>query len=408
MLVKMLMMIFNPRESSLPNIFPITLTMLTLISPSNINCQFDEGYYTSDYAIKCPPEREIAPCKCNNSSGEMECYGVKINDCSVRQVFSQLANYYVNTAERHVKSLKLYKTELTHMAEDILGDMSLEAIDLNGNQNISLTRIHRTSLVKSKETLKSFKFSGLSEASWITKEENDGSIFEIVDSFNQLAIFWVTDASIPKIQRSAFGRVELPRLTSVQLARDEIEDLGDYAFYRLPNLTSLSIRDNLISRLTNHTFAFEKSSDELLTLDLRGNLLQMQNIDKDAFTRLRRPVHLNLEYNLIEYLDEDVFTPILSNVRSTISVNKNPIKCDCRMQWLKRDDHNYMDRVEGLVCPEATELWYFTVEDLLNECNETYRLEQLALSSSHLIKQSTKLLSILIILLIIHPIFTLN
>uniref|UniRef100_T1KKK5 LRRCT domain-containing protein n=2 Tax=Tetranychus urticae TaxID=32264 RepID=T1KKK5_TETUR len=372
--------------------------MLTILT--SINCQYDEAYYTSDYAIKCPPEREISPCKCNNSSGEMECYGVKINDCTIRQVFNQLANYYVNTAERHVKSLKLYKTEITHMTEDILGDMSLEAIDLNGNQNLSLTRIHRTSLVKSKETLKSFKLSGLSEASWISKEENDGSIFEIVDGFNQLNLFWVTDASIPKIQRSAFGRVELPKLTSVQLARDEIEELGDYAFYRLPNLTSLSIRDNLISRLTNHTFAFEKSSDELMILDLRGNLLQMENIEKDAFTRLRRPIHLNLEYNLIEYLDEDVFTPILTNLRSTISVNKNPIKCDCRMQWLKRDDHNYMDRVEGLVCPEATELWYFTVEDLLNECNETYRLEKLALSHSNSIQSQ-----LLYIVLIIHLIF---
>ncbi|XP_015787603.1 leucine-rich repeat and immunoglobulin-like domain-containing nogo receptor-interacting protein 3 [Tetranychus urticae] len=388
----------NHREPIISPFLPITLTMLTILT--SINCQYDEAYYTSDYAIKCPPEREISPCKCNNSSGEMECYGVKINDCTIRQVFNQLANYYVNTAERHVKSLKLYKTEITHMTEDILGDMSLEAIDLNGNQNLSLTRIHRTSLVKSKETLKSFKLSGLSEASWISKEENDGSIFEIVDGFNQLNLFWVTDASIPKIQRSAFGRVELPKLTSVQLARDEIEELGDYAFYRLPNLTSLSIRDNLISRLTNHTFAFEKSSDELMILDLRGNLLQMENIEKDAFTRLRRPIHLNLEYNLIEYLDEDVFTPILTNLRSTISVNKNPIKCDCRMQWLKRDDHNYMDRVEGLVCPEATELWYFTVEDLLNECNETYRLEKLALSHSNSIQSQ-----LLYIVLIIHLIF---
>lgn len=343
--------------------------------------QYD-GYYISDYNIKCPPEREITPCKCNNSSGEMECYGIKVNDCTIRQVFTQLMNYYVNTQEKHVKSLKLYKTEITHLAEDILGEMSLESIDLNGNHNMSLTQIHRTTLVKSKDTLKSFKFSGLTDASWIMKEENDGSIFEIVDGFMQLSEFWITDGSIPKVQRSAFGRCELPKLNSVKLARDEIEELGDYAFYRLPNVTQLVIRDNMITRLTNHTFAFEKTSEELLTIDLRGNLLQIHNIEKAAFTRLNRPVHLNLEYNLIEYLDEDIFSPILANLRSTISVNKNPIKCDCRMQWLKKDDHNYMDRVQGLVCPEATELWYYTVEDLLNECNETIKAERLAMAGS--------------------------
>ncbi|XP_074599287.1 uncharacterized protein LOC141853741 [Brevipalpus obovatus] len=361
------------------NIFFLKVLGLTLLIISTAFCQFDR-FYPPDYAVKCPPDTEIDPCKCNAASGEIECYGNKINDECLKKVFEKLMAYYANTQERHIKSLKVYKSDVTELTGDTLGDISLEILDLNGNQNLTLNNIHRTALSKSKETLRVFRINGPSGFSSAKKEENDGSIFEIVDGFMQLMEFSLSEAKILKIQRSAFGRVELPKLTRIELPRNEIEELGDYVFYRLPNLTLLNIQDNEIKKLTNYTFAFEKSADELLSINLRGNLLQIDTIDRGAFTRLNRPVHLNLEYNLIEYLDKDVFSPILSNTKSSIKIGRNPIRCDCRMKWLKLDDHNFMDRVDGLICPEATELWYYTVDDLEGVCNETLLAERLAAS----------------------------
>lgn len=340
----------------------------------------DYFYLHSDYMLKCPSEFQIEPCKCNNSSGELECYGMMVNDCTIREVFNKFMSFYENSQEKSIKALKLYKTDLTHLDQDIFGDLAIESLDINGNQYLPLTNIKRTALIKSKDTLKQFKYSGLSQASWVIKQPNDGSIFEAVDGFMQLNSFWISDASIPKLQRSAFGRCELPKLSSMKLQRCEIEEIGDYAFYRLPNLTTLDLRDNLINRLTNNTFAFEKPSKELLHIDLRGNLIQVTHIEKGAFKNVNRPIKLNLDYNLIEYLDEEVFFPLLSNLKSSIIVSKNPIKCDCRMQWLIKNDYNYIDRIHGLICDQATEIWYFTQADLESECNKTFNIEKLAIS----------------------------
>lgn len=345
-----------------------------------LSSRADYYHLQSSYFMKCPEEVDIEPCKCNNSSEAIDCYGMMVNDCTIREVFARLMPFYESFQEKIIKSLKLYKTDVTHLSQDILGDLAVESLDVNGNQNLSLTKIDRATLIKSKDTLKHFKYSGLSQASWVIKHPNDGSIFEIVDGFTQLNSFWISDASIPKVQRSAFGRCELSSLSSLKLQRCEIEEIGDYAFYRLPNLTILDLRDNLINKLTNNTFAFEKASEDILYIDLRGNLLQVAHIEKGAFTKLNRPVRLNLDYNLIEYLDEDVFAPLLYNPRSSIIVSKNPIKCDCRMQWLKKNDYNYIDRIHGLICDQATEIWYFTPADLENECNKTFKTEKLAIS----------------------------
>ena len=207
--------------------------------------------------------------------------------------------------------------------------------------------MHRVTLVKSKETLTSFKYTGLSDAYLIDKSPNDGAVFELVDGFLNLQTFWVTDARIPAIQRSAFGRCELPNVRTIYLPRNNIEDVGDYSFYRLPNLTYLNLKDNEISKITNHTFAFEKVSEEILLLDLQGNIITSDNIEVGAFFRLNRPINLNLYYNLITYLDEETFRPVLSHPKSSIIIANNPVICDCRMKWLLEDASNYMDRVHG-------------------------------------------------------------
>ena len=99
-----------------------------------------------------------------------------------------------------------------------------------------------------------------------------------------------------------FGRCELVSLKMINLARNEIKEVGDYAFYRVPNVTCIILKENYIRNITNHTFAFEKSSDEVLTIDLSTNLIRSEAIARNAFTRLNRPVILNLHYNLLTYL----------------------------------------------------------------------------------------------------------
>lgn len=363
---------FNPQRT-----FSLTLKLLTiiislLITSRSISCQsfhsFQPNQPSEPYQppVKCPPEEELAPCTCDDK-GDLECYGSNVTNDELQSVFDRL----LNSNQKHFHALKLYKTELRSLYHELFTEITFACIDINGNQNLSLNSIHRTTLYKSKDIMTSFKYTGLMDAYMIEKSENDGAIFENVDGFMSLQSFWVTSARIPKIQRSALGRCELPSVKTVYLPKNNIEAIGDYAFYRLPNLTYLNLKDNEISRISNYTFSFEKSNDDVLILDLSGNIITSESIDKGAFEMTQRPLNLNLYYNLITFLDEHTFKPILSNPKSQIIVTNNPIICDCRMKWLLDDAHNYMDRVHGLMCGGKNELWYFTPEELDNECNET-------------------------------------
>lgn len=316
--------------------------------------------------VKCPPEEDLSPCTCDEK-GDLECYGSNVTNDVIQGVFNNL----VLSNTKHFHALKLYKTELQSLHHELFSEITFACIDINGNQNLTLNTIHRTTLYKSKDIMTSFKYVGLTDAYMIEKEENDGAIFENVDGFMSLNSFWVTSARIPRIQRSALGRCELPSVKTVYLPKNNIEHVGDYAFYRLPNLTYLNLKDNEISKVSNFTFSFEKPSEEILIIDLSGNILTSDAIAKGAFESTQRPLNLNLYYNLITYLDEYTFKPVLNFAKSQIIVTNNPVICDCRMKWLLDDAHNYMDRVHGLMCGGKNELWYFTPEDLDNECNET-------------------------------------
>lgn len=319
---------------------------------------------------KCPNEEDMEPCTCDEL-GDLECYGSRITNEVLQDVFSRL----LLSNQKHLHALKLYKTDLNRI-DAVFGEFTFACIDINGNQNLSLNGIHRTALYKSKDIMTSFKYTGLSDAYMIEKDENDGAIFENVDGFMQLNSFWVTAARIPRIQRSAFGRCELPAVRTIYLPKNNIEEIGDYAFYRLPNLTYLNLRDNEISRISNFTFSFEKASEEILVIDLQGNIITSDAISPSSFLQLNRPVNLNLHFNLITYLDEETFRPILMNQKSSIIISNNPIICDCRMKWLLEEAADYMDRVHGLMCGGKNELWYFTPSQLDVECNETVLTER--------------------------------
>lgn len=344
--------------------------------------------------VKCPSDEDIEPCTCDDN-GDLECYGSKMTDQVFADVFTRLSL----SNQKHLHALKLYKTAISKINAQIFGEITFACLDINGNQNLSLNGIHRTSIYKSKDMLTSFKYTGLTDAYMVQKEENDGAIFENVDGFMQLTSFYVTASRIPHIPRSSFGRCELPSLKTVYLAKNNIESVGDYAFYRLPNLTYLNLRDNEISRLTNFTFSFEKTNEDLLVLDLQGNILTSDAIASGAFVQLNRPITLNLYYNLITFLDEATFKPVLMHPKSSIIISNNPIICDCRMKWLLDDAHDYMDRVHGLMCGGKHELWYFTPETLDIECNETVLTERFQQWNSSSVSFSSLSLSSLLMIL---------
>jgi hypothetical protein len=140
--------------------------------------------------------------------------------------------------------------------------------------------------------------------------------------------------------------------------------MGDNAFYDLPSLEDLILSNNRIASISDHTFAFAKTSINHLDLDLRNNLLDSSSFEKNWYSRSLRPINLHLGGNRMTYLSESIFSAFLNrNINNTISIEQNPIYCDCRSKWLIGDKHFYKNKVFGMTCQNKKNIFDYTIDD---------------------------------------------
>lgn len=124
----------------------------------------------------------ISPCRMNNHTKELECFGPEVNDTALENVFRSI------DVKGVFKGLKLYKTDVTYLDKQMFFEFAAQSIDVDGNHNLSLNSLHRITFVRSKDVLKRFKYAGILYSTWVQKQPNDGAIFEIVDGFQHLEV----------------------------------------------------------------------------------------------------------------------------------------------------------------------------------------------------------------------------
>ena len=108
----------------------VVIKFFTIFIP--VRPQYGGGFNPD--AFKCPPEDEVEPCICD-INGEMECYGSKITDQVLEEVFQRLVKFFATTQEKQLNALKLYKTEITQLEKTTLGKCLL--LQHTSNQNHS-------------------------------------------------------------------------------------------------------------------------------------------------------------------------------------------------------------------------------------------------------------------------------
>lgn len=164
-----------------PSLQPTARSILTNQLQQN-NMQTSQG---NQIEIIEPNQIEpgiISPCRMNNITKELECFGPDVNDTALENVFRSL------DVKGVFKGFKLYKTDVTYLDKQILFEFAAQSIDIDGNHNLSLNSLHRITFVRSKDVLKRFKYAGILYSTWVHKAPNDGAIFEVVDGFQNLEV----------------------------------------------------------------------------------------------------------------------------------------------------------------------------------------------------------------------------
>ncbi|OTF69727.1 Leucine rich repeat containing protein [Euroglyphus maynei] len=169
---------------------------------------------------------------------------------------------------------------------------------------------------------------------------------------------WLNRNRLRSVPTVAFGkRPGFPELKEVNFNKFSskngyIRSVGNFAFYYLNRLQYLYLSHQRINYLPANAFDFEQPSNQTLYIYLGNNKLNNTSFEKGIFLNAKRPIHLELYWNPeLTYLDEEVFAPFLQlSPSNRISLQDNPLICDCNSYWIIRDRHKFMNQMLNVMC----------------------------------------------------------
>ncbi|XP_076320086.1 uncharacterized protein LOC143230428 [Tachypleus tridentatus] len=183
--------------------------------------------------------------------------------------------------------------------------------------------------------------------------------FGDIQKFPGLLTFNLGLNKLTSVPDSAFG--PHPNLRTIILAENEITSIGRGAFSGLPKLSTIELSSNKISTLGPQSLAMTGHSVGLAVL-LSSNMIA--DIATDAFRGIT-PAYLALNKNSLEFLDKDVFLPLMQDMskveNAQISFKGNPFSCSgCNnYQWLVENKEIVMKLLTDFLCEDGK-----TLEDL--------------------------------------------
>ncbi|CAL4074744.1 unnamed protein product, partial [Meganyctiphanes norvegica] len=290
-------------------------------------------------ADSCPDGESIAPCVCSyivEGDGQMDL------DCSKISGEEQLGQVFENLPPNtHFESFTLNSNhELKTLTSGVFQSTTFTKILMIFN---SLEAVESGALDASSETLTTLDLWGNSISS------QTGFPFKDLPIFGSLEVLDLADNAIPGWPEG----ITSDTLTRLDLSGNPIFDLPQGAFDGLSILQYLILGDVNLTGIEPETFT---SLGRLKALDLRLNDLtalpedslnfnssyiehiyvhhnKLKSIHPHAIASSDSVPDLHFEDNELISLDEAVWRPWLQN-GSRLTVNGNPLICDCGVAWL--------------------------------------------------------------------------
>jgi len=155
-------------------------------------------------------------------------------------------------------------------------------------------------------------------------------------------------------------------MRKVLLKKNEITDIESCAFFKLSRLCVVDLSYNKIQKIATHAFAIESSSNIRLFVNLHSNMLSNNSLSVGSFLGANRPLFLIISDNLLTYLDEGVFGPLLlGSGNGTVVASYNPFVCDCKWKWILLNRHQLHGKLLGNpLCHDGRSIWNYELDQL--------------------------------------------
>nr|XP_054754049.1 toll-like receptor 4 [Lytechinus pictus] len=126
----------------------------------------------------------------------------------------------------------------------------------------------------------------------------------------------------PGIFRELYGLIEL------NLEECFMTGIHHLLFVGLESLQKVSLKGNNIKHLRGDLLSV---LGQIIDINLEGNLIDF--LDDVMFLNNKKLTNLSLANNKLTRLNQSTFKPIFSSI-STIDISMNPIVCNCDLKWL--------------------------------------------------------------------------
>ncbi len=179
----------------------------------------------------------------------------------------------------------------------------------------------------------------------------DYDLFEALNSLMNIEKIDLFVVNLSLIPERAF-RQKMLKIFSFYRNYYQQFTIGDYAFYECDQLNFVGIGYTNMNYISKNMFNIKNPSQTRLYLDLRENNFDGSSFDSEAFLNTKRPTHIDLSGNKINYIDKSVFLRFLtSNIENTVEFGffeRGQIDCyGCRSHWIMEYKDKYESRMRG-------------------------------------------------------------
>lgn len=292
----------------------------------------------------------LNPCKCRNN--QIICDGEY--SFNLRTVFNKLNRSLPQDKDKVFDEFLLNNTEISELDDDVFSFIRFRRIKLV--DPLSLRRISGNAFRAIGPYIREFIVMG---ENVLGEESFADDLFDALNSLTNATTIWLNRNRLRSIPTVAFGKNHNANFQLVELNFNKfsskngyIRSIGNFAFYYLNNLQHLYLSHQRLSYLPANAFDFEMPSNSTLYIYLGNNKLNNTSFEKGIFLNAKRPIHLELYWNPdLTFLDEEIFEPFLkANPMNKISLQDNPLSCDCKSYWMVKTKDAYKDQLLNVMC----------------------------------------------------------
>ena len=246
--------------------------------------------------------------------------------------------------DKHFKELKIDNELLVSIQDDVLGEIIVEVINIEGCKN--LKKIHKNAFGKSTDKIKKFNAMAFDSRAPNLKTESNTDC-DLDQLFNSLVN--CKEIHIKSYKSEVVG-IMLRNLKKLcithHFATEMLTSIQDYAFYDLESIEMIGLTGCSFDFISENAFNFKDASDKSLEINLWDCKLTEECFAPNSLTNFRRPVKFDWQFNDSAYLKEEIFKPFLdADQRNEVLVTEDYFDPDDeRNQW-NQNDESYKNRV---------------------------------------------------------------